>query len=117
MPTDDISRPTDRIGAAAAGTWTLGGHTVRRLGFGSMRLTVDPDPARALRRAAELGVNHIDTAAFYVSPGGTLDVGTAPKRYAVELIRSALWPYPEELLIASKVGPGEQGWTRGASRA
>jgi pyridoxine 4-dehydrogenase len=107
--------PTDKIDAAAAGTWPLGAHTVRRLGFGSMRLTADPDPAaalRVLRSAVELGVNHIDTAAFYVSPGGTLGVGTGPKRYATELIRSALWPYPEDLLIATKVGPGEQGWAR-----
>ena len=107
--------PTDEIDAAAAGTWELGGHTVRRLGFGSMRLTVDPDPApaiRVLRHAVELGVNHLDTAAFYVSPGGTLGVGTGAKRYATELIRAALRPYPEDLLIATKVGPGEQGWAR-----
>ncbi|MER7441249.1 aldo/keto reductase [Micromonospora avicenniae] len=101
--------PTDEITAAAAGTWTLGDHTVNRMGFGSMRITADPDPDRAvavLRRAVELGVNHIDTAAFYVSPGGTLGVGTGPARYATELIRAALAPYPEDLLIATKVGPG-----------
>jgi pyridoxine 4-dehydrogenase len=111
--------PTDKIDAAAAGTWTLGAHTVRRLGFGSMRLTVNPDsgPAvRVLRRAVELGVDHIDTAAFYVSPGGTLNVGTGAKRYAAELIRSALSPYPDDLLIATKVGPGEQGWARSAAQ-
>ena len=111
--------PTDKIDAAAAGVWTLGGHTVRRLGFGSMRLTADPDPAPAvqvLRHAVELGVNHIDTAAFYVSPGGTLGVGTGAKRYATELIRSALRPYPQDLLIATKVGPSEQGWARGAAQ-
>ena len=109
--------PADEITAAAAGTWTLGGHTVRRLGFGSMRLTVQQDPAAAvavLRRAVELGVNHIDTAAFYVSPGGTLGVGSGAKRWATELIRAALWPYPEDLLIATKVGPSEQGWARTA---
>ncbi|WP_433307386.1 aldo/keto reductase [Actinoplanes sp. CA-030573] len=79
------------------------------MGFGSMRLTVDPDPARAirtLRTAVELGVNHIDTAAFYFSPGGVLDVGTGATRYATELIRRALSPYDERLLIATKVGPG-----------
>lgn len=88
--------PTDEINAAAAGTWTLGDFTVNRMGFGSMRLTGNPDRDLAvsvLRRAVELGVNHIDTAAFYRSPGGTLGVGTGPVRYATELIREALAPY------------------------
>ena len=101
--------PTDEITAAAAGTWTLGDRTVHRMGFGSMRITANPDRDRAvgvLRRAVELGVNHIDTAAFYFSPGGTLRVGTGPARYATELIREALAPYPEDLVIATKVGPG-----------
>ncbi|MGQ5261561.1 aldo/keto reductase [Micromonospora sp. ZYX-F-536] len=101
--------PTDKITAAAAGSWTLGDRTVHRMGFGSMRITANPDrePAIALlRRAVELGVNHIDTAAFYVSPGGTLRVGTGPARYATELIRAALAPYPEDLVIATKVGFG-----------
>ncbi|WP_200954992.1 aldo/keto reductase [Aeromicrobium sp. Root236] len=111
--------PHDEIDAAAAGTWMLAGHAVRRLGFGSMRLTVDPDPQPAvqvLRHAVELGVNHIDTAAFYVSPGGTLGVGTGDKRYATDLIRTALWPYPDDLLIATKVGPGEHEWARNAAQ-
>ncbi|MEU7924169.1 aldo/keto reductase [Micromonospora sp. NPDC049107] len=101
--------PIDEITAAAAGTWTLGDRTVRRMGFGSMRITANPDRERAialLRRAVELGVNHLDTAAFYVSPGGTLRVGTGPARYATELIRAALAPYPEDLVIATKVGFG-----------
>lgn len=73
-------------------TWQLGDVAVGRLGFGAMRLT-DPDQAIAvLRRAVELGVNHLDTAAFYGS--------------ANELIRAALAPYPAELVIATKVGPG-----------
>ncbi|WP_203814280.1 aldo/keto reductase [Paractinoplanes tereljensis] len=79
------------------------------MGFGSMRLTVDPDPhvaVRVLRRAVDLGVEHVDTAAFYFSPGGILDVGDGPARYATELIRRALSPYGERLLIATKVGPG-----------
>ncbi|TDC25800.1 aldo/keto reductase [Micromonospora sp. 15K316] len=115
--------PIDEITAAAAGAWTLGDQTVNRMGFGSMRLTADPDPARALavlRRAVELGVNHVDTAAFYVSPGGTLGVGTGAARYATELIRAALAPYPEELLIATKVGPGydpETGFTEALTPA
>jgi aryl-alcohol dehydrogenase-like predicted oxidoreductase len=49
-----------------------------------------------LRRAVELGVNHIDTAAFYFSR----------LRSANELINSALAPYPDDLVIATKVGPG-----------
>ncbi len=94
--------------AADAGTWTLGDLTVSRLGFGAMRLTgsrpFDPesrpsDRGRAievLRLAVELGVNHIDTAAFYFSA----------LRSANELINSALAPYPDGLVITTKVGPG-----------
>ncbi|MCS0638788.1 aldo/keto reductase [Streptomyces sp. LP05-1] len=80
------------------GTWRLGELTVRRIGFGAMRLpAVDPDRAVAvLRRAVERGVNHIDTAAFYFSPRGS----------ANELIHRALAPYPEDLVIATKVWPG-----------
>ncbi|MEV4705131.1 aldo/keto reductase [Actinoplanes sp. NPDC049316] len=90
-----------------SGTAVLGDRTVHRLGFGSMRITANPDrdlAIRVLRRAVELGVDHIDTAAFYVSPGGTLGVGTGEKRYATELIRAALSPYPQNLVIATKVG-------------
>lgn len=107
------------IDAAAAGTWTLGDLTVRRMGFGSMRLTVNPDrdvAIRVLRRAVDLGVNHIDTAAFYVSPGGTLGVGSGTPRYATELIRDALSPYPEDLVIATKVGPGGEVWASTAAQ-
>ena len=95
--------------AAAAGSWQLGDLTVRRLGFGAMRLTgsaafndLESRPAdrgqsiRVLRRAVELGVNHIDTAAFYFSR----------LRSANELISRALAPYPDDLVIAVKVGPG-----------
>ncbi|MYQ81946.1 MULTISPECIES: aldo/keto reductase [unclassified Streptomyces] len=95
--------------AAAAGTWRLGDLTVNRMGFGAMRLTQngrafsdertphDRDRAVAvLRRAVELGVNHIDTAAFYFSP----------LRSANELINRALGPYPDDLVITTKVGPG-----------
>jgi len=92
-----------------SGTWVLGDRTVNRMGFGSMRLTPNPDRGVAiavLRRARELGVNHIDTAAFYVSPGGTLEVGEGPSRYATDLIREALSPYPDDLVITTKVGPG-----------
>ncbi|MBO0681037.1 oxidoreductase [Mycolicibacterium sp. S2-37] len=82
-------------------TFPLGTHTVGRVGFGAMQLPGpgvfgpprDHDQAIAvLRRAIELGINHIDTAQFY-GP----DV-------ANELIREALHPYPENLALVSKVG-------------
>jgi pyridoxine 4-dehydrogenase len=99
------------IAAAAAGSWRLGDLTINRLGFGAMRLTghapfgQDGPSDRAqsiavLRRAAELGVNHIDTAAFYFTP----------LRSANELINTALAPYPEDLVIVTKVGPGRDPW-------
>jgi pyridoxine 4-dehydrogenase len=97
------------VTAAAAGTWKLGDLTVNRMGFGAMRLpqtgrALDPGAApgdrgravRVLRRAVELGVNHIDTAAFYFSS----------LRSANELINTALAPYPDDLVIVTKVGPG-----------
>jgi pyridoxine 4-dehydrogenase len=101
--------PAD-ISAEAAGTWKLGDFSINRLGFGAMRITANPDrdlAIRVLRRAVDLGVNHIDTAAFYRSPGGTLNMGEGPVRHANELIRDALSPYPEGLVITTKVGPGE----------
>jgi pyridoxine 4-dehydrogenase len=92
--------------AASAGTWTLGDLSVNRIGLGAMRLTGtaafhrgtprDRDQSiTVLRRAIELGVNHIDTAAFYFSS----------LRSANELINTALAPYPEDLVIVTKVGP------------
>jgi pyridoxine 4-dehydrogenase len=93
----------------AVGTLELGDRTVRRLGFGAMRITgsgiwgppEDHDGAIAvLRRALERGVNLIDTADSY-----------GPK-VSEELIAEALYPYPEGLTIATKGGltrggPGE----------
>src|SRR5690349_16828359 len=82
-------------------TAALGTRTVRRVGFGAMQLAGpgvfgpprDPDAARAvLRRAVELGVNHIDTSQAY-GP----DVVNA-------LIAQTLHPYPADLVIATKVG-------------
>jgi pyridoxine 4-dehydrogenase len=99
-----------------AGQWRLGDRVVNRMGFGSMRLTVRNDrelAVRVLRRAVELGVDHIDTAAFYFSPGGILDGEAGEIRYAAELIRDGLRPYPEGLFIATKVGPDrlpDGGW-------
>ncbi|MGW5263792.1 aldo/keto reductase [Microbispora sp. NPDC004025] len=88
--------------AAAGGDFLLGGDLrVDRLGFGAMRLALGgsaPTPeagVAVLRRAVELGVNHIDTAGFY----GFGDL------HAHELIREALSPYPDDLVIATKVGP------------
>ncbi|WP_326605930.1 aldo/keto reductase [Streptomyces sp. NBC_01799] len=99
---------SETITATASGSWKLGDLIVNRLGFGAMRLTQNgkafsadspsSDRSRSiavLRRAIELGVNHIDTAAFYFSP----------LRSANELINRALAPYPEDLVITTKVGP------------
>jgi pyridoxine 4-dehydrogenase len=82
-------------------TYLLAGHWVHRVGFGAMQLPgpLVSGPARdrlesldVLRHAVAEGVNHIDTAQFY-GP----DV-------ANELIHAALYPYPEELVLVSKVG-------------
>jgi pyridoxine 4-dehydrogenase len=102
--------------ASASGTVTLGNElTVRRLGFGAMRITGDgiwgppQDPASALavlRRAVELGVNFIDTADSY------------GPYFSEELIAKALAPYPKDLVIATKGGwnrPGPGQWTHDAS--
>jgi aryl-alcohol dehydrogenase-like predicted oxidoreductase len=88
--------------AQAAGTFALGGDlTVNRLGFGAMRITGkgvwgppdDRDEAiRVLRRAVDLGVNFIDTADSY------------GPYVSEELIREALSPFPDELVIATKAG-------------
>lgn len=75
---------------------------VARIGFGAMQLFDTPtteDAAAVLRRAIDLGVNHIDTASFY-------GPGEVNRR-----IRAALSPYPDDLVIVSKVGArftGEQ---------
>jgi aryl-alcohol dehydrogenase-like predicted oxidoreductase len=82
-------------------TYSLGSYTVGRVGFGAMQLPGpgvfgpprDHDQALAvLRRAIELGVNHIDTAQFY------------GPNVANELIHEALHPYPANLALVSKVG-------------
>ncbi len=93
-----------------SGTFSIGGELpVNRLGFGSMRITgkgvwgppEDRDEAiRVLRRAVELGVTFIDTADSY-GP----DV-------AEELIREALHPYPDDLVIATKAGLMRSGPNR-----
>ncbi|MFF7976305.1 aldo/keto reductase [Streptomyces sp. NPDC007905] len=96
----------ETITADASGTFNLGDLPVHRIGFGAMRLTgsaafhlgTPSDRERSLavlRRAVELGVNHIDTAAFYFSS----------LRSANELINTALSPYPGDLVVVTKVGP------------
>ncbi|MBT2446893.1 aldo/keto reductase [Streptomyces sp. ISL-43] len=100
---------SDTITTKASGTWKLGDLEINRMGFGAMRLPQTGEALTAgaasrgrgqavevLRRAVELGVNHIDTAAFYFSP----------LRSANELISRALAPYPKDLVITTKVGPG-----------
>src|ERR1700742_2753911 len=101
------SQPT----ADAAGTIDLGGDlTVNRMGFGAMRITGSgiwgAPPSRdvaiaTLRRVVELGVNFIDTAASY---GPSV---------SEEIIAEALYPYPDDLVIATKGGqlrPGPNRW-------
>jgi aryl-alcohol dehydrogenase-like predicted oxidoreductase len=94
--------------APPGGVFPLGGDLpVARLGYGAMRLTGQPgnwgpyrDPeggVRLLRRAVELGVTLIDTADSY-GPG-----------HSEELIARALHPYPEGLVIATKVGMVRRG--------
>jgi len=104
-----------RVTAASAGTVQLGDLTVNRLGYGAMRITgkgiwgppADREGAIAtLRKTVELGVNLIDTADSY-GPG-----------VSEELIAEALYPYPSDLVIATKggwerVGPAQ--WTHNAS--
>lgn len=83
------------------GTGSIGTAPVARMGYGAMQLfegSAD-DAASVLRRAVELGVNHVDTASFY-------GPGEVNRR-----IRAALAPYPDDLVIVSKVGArytGEQ---------
>jgi pyridoxine 4-dehydrogenase len=99
--TDSVS--TARTRPHPGGLATLAGRSVARIGYGAMQLRWDgPDdePVAVLRRAVELGVDHLDTAQFYGD-------GTVNRR-----IHAALAPYPEHLVLVSKVGatpaPGEE---------
>jgi aryl-alcohol dehydrogenase-like predicted oxidoreductase len=92
--------------AAVPATAPLGPFTVHRVGFGAMQLPGpgvfgpprDRDTALAvLRRAVELGIDHLDTSQYY-----------GPE-VANELIRDALHPYPEDLVLVSKVGARRDG--------
>jgi pyridoxine 4-dehydrogenase len=89
------------INIIKSGTFTLGDRTVKRIGYGAMQLTgpgvfgppKDPAAAHAiLREAVATGVNHIDTSDFY-GPHVTN-----------QLIREALHPYPDDLVIVTKIG-------------
>lgn len=82
-------------------TFHLGGHAIKRLGYGAMQLAgpgvfgppKDRDAALAvLREAVESGINHIDTSDFY------------GPHITNRLIREALVPYPDELVIVTKIG-------------
>lgn len=105
-------RSSTTVSATAAGSIDFGGDlTVHRLGFGAMRLTgpgIWGEPAdraecqRVLRRTLELGINLIDTADSY-----------GPE-VSERLIAETLYPYPNELVIATKGGlvrPGPGRWT------
>ena len=90
----------------ASGTFRLGDRDVHRLGFGAMRITgegiwgdpPDRDAAhQVLRRAVELGVDFVDTADAY-GPDVSED-----------LIREALHPYPDGLVVATKAGLTRSG--------
>jgi aryl-alcohol dehydrogenase-like predicted oxidoreductase len=102
---------TKEPSASAAGTISIGGDlTVNRLGFGAMRITgrgIWGEPANreqaqsALRQAVALGVNFIDTADSY-----------GPE-VSEKLIADTLYPYPDDLVIATKGGlvrPGPGRW-------
>lgn len=98
-----------------AGTYTLGSRTVKRLGYGAMRLAGPgvfgpprdtAEAAAVLREAVALGINHIDTSDYY----GPYVVN--------QLIRETLAPYPDGLVIVTKIGArrGEDGsWLPAAS--
>jgi aryl-alcohol dehydrogenase-like predicted oxidoreductase len=108
----DQKLPVERSQLAKKSGEFLIGNDLRvtRLGFGAMRLTGDglwgepadrPEAIRVLRRAVQLGINFIDTADSY-GP----DVSE-------ELIAEALYPYPADLVIATKGGferPGPNKW-------
>jgi pyridoxine 4-dehydrogenase len=100
---------TQKLNARLAGMVTLGDLPIARMAFGTMQLPGpdvwgpprDPQEARrVLRRAVELGVNYLDTASFY---GPLVSDG---------LIVEALYPYPDGLIIGTKVG----GW-RGSDKS
>jgi aryl-alcohol dehydrogenase-like predicted oxidoreductase len=101
--------------------WRLGDATIRRIGFGTKRLAgstgggpdVQEQAVALLRRMVELGVNHLDTADFYptYAEGGQTR-SFEGLHWANDVIRRALAPYPKDLVVATKVGPTEDGLVR-----
>jgi pyridoxine 4-dehydrogenase len=101
--------------AEKSGEFALGDRTVHRIGYGAMQLAgphvMGPPPDRegalaVLRRAVELGVNHIDTSDYY------------GPHITNEIIREALHPYPDDLTIVTKVGARrtqDGGWPEALS--
>jgi pyridoxine 4-dehydrogenase len=106
----------DMIDIGKAGTFTLGARTVKRLGYGAMQLAGKgvfgppkdrPGAIAVLRAAVESGVDHIDTSDFY------------GPHITNEIIREALHPYRDDLVIVTKVSArrGEDGsWIPAMSR-
>jgi pyridoxine 4-dehydrogenase len=111
MKSATAKEPNDERPAAKSGTFRIGNDLpVYRLGFGAMRITgkgIWGEPTdraeaiRVLRKAVDLGINFIDTADSY---------GPAVSE---EIIAEALYPYPKDLVIATKAGfdrPGPDKW-------
>src|SRR4051812_39353638 len=102
--------------AHQSGTFSLGNHTVNRLGYGAMQLAGPGvfGPPRdmnaaitVLREAVTMGVNHIDTSDYY------------GPHITNQIIRQALHPYPDNLVIVTKVGarrPEDGSWVPAQSR-
>src|SRR5919206_2291819 len=102
--------------AERSGQFTLGDRTVNRIGYGAMQLAgphvMGPPADRAgavavLRRAVKFGVNHIDTSDYY-GPHVTN-----------EIIKQALHPYPNDLVIVTKLGArrgADASWIPALSR-
>lgn len=100
-----------------AGTFTLGGRSVKRMGYGAMQLAGPgvfgppkdrPVALAVLREAVASGVNHIDTSDFY------------GPHITNQIIREALHPYAKDLMIATKIGArrGADGsWTKACTPA
>jgi aryl-alcohol dehydrogenase-like predicted oxidoreductase len=102
------AQPKTLVNIGKAGTFALGARTVKRLGYGAMQLSgrgvFGPPKDRAgalavLRAAVERGIDHIDTSDYY------------GPHITNQLIREALHPYPDNLVIVTKIGSrrGEDG--------